>query len=138
MRQRDHDGVLAREATADARSEPVNPEQPLDREPTDRDDQLRSQELELPVPPEGAQLLLARPRRAVAAAGGRAAGIAARYRRAVERLVELLLVELEPAAKRLACTAAPGSALLALDDARRLAVHVRALARVQIANRQGL
>ena len=59
----------------------------------------RAQQLELPVAPERAQLLLARLGRAVAAAGRRAARIAARDRGAVEGRVELLLAELEPLAE---------------------------------------
>ena len=56
----------------------------------------------------------------------RATRIAPRDRRAVERRVERVLVEPEPAAQRLAGAAAPGPALLALDHARRLAEEVRA------------
>ena len=83
---------------------------------------------ELPVAPELAELLLARRRRPVAAARRRPARVAARDRAAVERLVELVPVELEPAAQGGAGAAAPGPPLLALDDAGRLAVEVGALA----------
>src|SRR2546430_2749526 len=85
-----------------------------DDDPADGHDQLRPQDLELPVAPELAQLLLARRRRAVAASGRRAARVAARHRGTVESLVEGLLVELEPAAQRAACPAAPREPFLPL------------------------
>src|SRR5919206_468960 len=72
---------------------------------------------QLPLAPEGAQLLLARRRRPVASAARRVPGIAARHRGAVEGAVELVLVHLEPAAQRAARAPAPGSTLLALDPA---------------------
>ena len=112
---------------ADARRERREAEQPPQREPADRDDQARPQQLELPVAPERAELLLARRRRPVAAARRGAAGIAARDGGAVEGRVELVLVELEPAAERPAGAPAPRQPLLSLDDARRLAEQVRAL-----------
>src|SRR5207247_3335808 len=59
-----------------------------------------AEQFELPVPPELAELLLARRRRPVAAAGRCPAGIAARDRGAVERRIERILVQLEPAAER--------------------------------------
>src|SRR5436309_685655 len=61
------------------------------------------------------------------ASGGGAARVAARDRGAVERRVELLLLELEPAAQRAAGPPPPRQPLLALDHARRLAEEVRAL-----------
>src|SRR5207247_6950439 len=123
-------------AAADARREPADPEQAFDRQPTDGDDQRGAQELELPLMPEGPQLPLARCRRAVAAPGRRTSRIAARDRRTVERRVELLLLELEPATQCLAGTAAPGAALLALDDPRCLPVHIGALPGVDVAHGQ--
>ena len=63
-------------------------------------------------------------------------GIAAGHGRAIERGVERLLVQLEPAAQHLAGAAPPGQTLLALDDARRLAEEIRALARERRAHRQ--
>src|SRR5262245_37192967 len=138
MRQRDHSRPAKLVATADARREAAEAEQPLDREAAHRNDQLGLQELELPSAPESAELLLARRRRPVAAAGDGAPRIAARHRRAVEGGVEVLLVEVEPAPQRLAGAPAPRTALLALDDAGSLPVHVRTLARVHVANRQRL
>src|SRR6266576_955101 len=135
MRQRDHGRTLALVAAADARREARDPEQALDREASDRDDQLRTHQLELPRAPERAQLLLVLRRGPVAATRGGAAGIAARNRGAVEGCVELLLLEPEPAPQRLTGAATPGSPFLALDDARRLAVHVRTLAGVDVADR---
>ncbi len=70
----------------------VTPEQPPRREPADGDDETRAQQPKLPLAPERAQPLLVRRRRPVAAAGSRAAGIAPRDRRAVERGVELVLL----------------------------------------------
>ena len=76
-----------------------------------------------------AQSSCSRRRRLPVAALRVLARVAARDRGAVEGRVELVLVELEPAAQRSAGAAAPRAALLALDDARGLAEHVRALAR---------
>ena len=62
MRER-HDGhAVALEPLAD-RAVSWRAEQAAEREPADRDDQLRPQQLELPVAPELAELLLARRRR---------------------------------------------------------------------------
>src|SRR6266545_4268890 len=108
MWQRDHGCAVQLIAGADARREPGHTEQLLDREAADGDDQLGTEDLELRFAPQGAQVLLARGRRAVPAAGGRAARIAPRHRRAVEGRVELLLVQLEPAPQCLACAPAPG------------------------------
>ena len=91
----------ARTAAPTHPARPLDPEQALDREPADRDDQRRAQELELPVAPELAELLLAGRRRPVAAAGRRPARVAARDGGAVEGRVELVLVQLEPAPERL-------------------------------------
>src|SRR5207247_6489640 len=114
-------------AKADALGELREAEQAAERETADGHDHPWAEQFELPVPPELAELLLARRRRAVAAAGRCPAGIAARDRGAVERRIERILVQLEPAAERPAGTAAPGQPLLALDDARRLSVHIGAL-----------
>src|SRR5215217_6558041 len=103
-------------------------EQPPRREPADGDDEARAQQSQLPLAPERAEALLLRRRRPVAAAGRRAAGVAARDRRAVERGVELVLLELEPPPEGLAGAAAPRPPFLALQDPRRLPVQIRALA----------
>ena len=55
-------------ALADRLGQRRDAEQPPQREPADGDDQVRAQQLELPVAPELAEVLLARRRRAVAAA----------------------------------------------------------------------
>ncbi len=80
------------------------------------------------------------PARAASASGRRgptrrAPGIAARDRGAVEGRVELVLLELEPAAQRPAGTPAPRQPFLSLDDAGRLAEEVGALARARRAHR---
>src|SRR5919202_1068662 len=72
----------------------------------------RSQEPKLPVEPEPAQLDLARRRHPVAATRRALPGVAARRRHAVERLVEGVLVEVEPAAERAPGATAPRSELL--------------------------
>src|SRR5579862_1314222 len=127
MRQRDDRNSRALEALADARRERREAEETPQREPADGDDQPRPEQLELPVAPEGAELLLPRSRRPVASAGRRPAGIAARHRGAVEGRVELVLLELEPAAKRPAGAAAPRQPLVSLDHTGRLAEEVGAL-----------
>jgi len=138
MRQR-HDGdAVDLEALADALGERGMTEQRSQREPAGGDDQLRAKKLQLPAMPERAQLALTRRRRAVASARRSAAGVAARHRSAVERRVERVLVELEPAAERLPRTAAPGQSLLALDDAGRLPVEIRALLGERRAHRERL
>src|SRR5689334_9292946 len=137
MREWNRDGVLQLVAEADAGREAApDPEDRPDREAPDRDDEAWSDQLELPAPPEGAELLLAWRRRPVATARGRASGIATRHRGAVERPVEVVLVELEPAAQSLAGSSPPGSALGALDDPGCLAVHVRTLVQVLVHDRQ--
>ena len=111
VRKRDRDGAGDLEAAPDASVERRRPSEPAGGEAADRDDELRPQETQLPLAPERAEPLLARRRRAVAAAGRGATGIAARHRRAVERRVERVLVELEPAAQRLPGPAAPRAPL---------------------------
>src|ERR1700759_582483 len=103
------------EALPDAGRERGQAEQPAQREAADRDDQTWAQQLELPVAPERAELLLMRRRRPVAASGRRTARVAARDGGAVEGAVELVLGELEPAAQRPARAPAPGQPLLSLD-----------------------
>src|SRR5512146_256226 len=102
---------------ADRIGETRHAEEPSRRESADRHDQLRLEEPQLRVTPALAEPLLLRRRRAVAASRACASGVAPRHRGAVERRVELVLVELEPAAQRLARTASPRAAFLALDDA---------------------
>src|SRR4029453_2618185 len=106
MRQRDRDGVVELVADPDGLAHAFHAEQAARREPADRHDQARTDELELPVAPERAELLLLRRWRPVAASARSASRVATRDRRTVERRVERVLVELEPAAQRLA--AAPG------------------------------
>src|SRR5690348_10366831 len=105
-------------ALADALRQRRQAEQRLQREPARGHDQLRAEKLELPAVPERAQVALARRRSAVAASGRGAARIATGHGRAIERRVERVLVQLEPAAERLPRAAAPGQTLLALHDAR--------------------
>src|SRR5688500_5121563 len=138
MGQRDHDRAGRVIALADRVRQRLDAEQLAECKPADRDDQVWAEQLELPVAPEPAKLLLARRRRAVAAARGGAAGIAARHRRAVEALVELVALESKPAPQRRARAAAPGQALLALDDSRCLAEQVRALSAARRPHRPGL
>src|SRR5439155_14724981 len=127
MGQRDDGHAVVLVARADALGELREPEQAPERETADGHDELRPQELELPVAPELAQLLLARRRRAVAAPGRRAARVTPGHRGTVEGPVEGLLVELEPAAQRAACPAAPREPLLSLVDTWSLSVHIGAL-----------
>src|SRR5205807_9275429 len=135
MRQRDRHGVAVGEATPDALAEPWQAEQPPRRETPDRHDETRPKQPQLPFAPEGAQLLLTRRGRPVAAPARRAPGIAARNRSTVEGAVELVLVHIEPAAPRAARTAAPRPAPLALDPAGRLAEDVGEPARVAVDDR---
>src|SRR5215218_9278301 len=130
MGERDGDGAVELVAPADAVGEVGDPQQAPRREAADGEDELRTDQAQLPLPPERAELLLARLGRAVAVSGGRFPGVAARDRHAVERRVELVLVQLQPPAERAAGAAAPRQPLLALEHAGRLAVDVRALAGV--------
>ena len=115
-----------------------NAEQLPDREPAHRDDQPRLHQPELPLAPERAQLLLTGGRSPVTAAGSRTTRIAASDRGAVERRVERVLVEPEPAAQRLAGPTSPWPALLALDHARRLAEEIRRLSHMPLEHRTRL
>src|SRR5262249_54460940 len=91
-----------------------------------------------PVAPEGAQLLLRRRRCAVAAARRRLARVAAGDRGAVEGGVELVLVELKPAAESPAGAAAPRHPFHTLDLPGRPAEPIGALSRVRLHDRQRL
>src|SRR5580765_3948262 len=136
MRQRDRDRVLELVAHADALADALDAEKAARGEPADRDDESRMHELELPPPPELAEVLLGRSRRPVAAAARRRAGVAAGHGRAVERRVELVLVEVEPAAERASRAAAPRQPFEPLLLARRLSEDVCALAAVRLHDRQ--
>src|SRR6266511_18987 len=138
MRQRDRNGVLELVADADAFGHALHAEQAARSESTDGDDHLRSDELELPLAPECAEILLARRRCAIAAAGERAPGVTACDGRAVERRVERLFVQVEPPAQRSPGTPAPGQPLLCLLDPGRLPEHVRALPTVRLHDRERL
>src|SRR5262249_2136810 len=78
---------------------------------------------------------LVRARGAVAATGGSPARVTASHGRAVERRVEGVLVELQPASQGPAGASAPGPLLESLDHARRLAQQVRPLAPVALDDR---
>src|SRR5919109_1050709 len=137
MRKGNDGSVVEFEALADARRQILEPEQPARRETPNGEDEPWPQDPELPLAPERAQLLLGRGRRAVTAARRRASGKAARDRRAVEGLVELGLVHLEPAPERLSRASAPRPPLLALDDSGRLPEDVGTLSRVTLEHRPG-
>src|SRR6476646_5570225 len=89
-------GVVARERGSDAALEVGDAEQLLDGERADRDDQRGPDQPQLPLPPEGAELLFLALWLPVAAFRV-SAGVAARDRSAVEGRVELVLVDPEPA-----------------------------------------
>src|SRR5262249_49107323 len=128
MRKRDGDRFASVEPLADARSETRQTKQAAGRQSTDGHDQPWLQEAQLPLAPERAELLLAWRRGTVSPSGGGLPRVTARHRRAVERAIESLLVELEPAAQVLAGAPAPGSVLRSFDGAGRLPVEVGALA----------
>src|SRR3954466_14028433 len=147
----DRSRALVLVAAADALGHALQAQEAAGCQAPDGDDQPRAEELELPVAPERAEHLLARRRRAVTAAARRLAGIAARDRRAVERLVELVLVELEPAAEGAARAAPPRQAAglfppraphrRGLDSflpPRRLPEDVRTLAAIGLDDRERL
>src|SRR5581483_3482166 len=115
-------------ALADRLAERADAEQPSEREPADGHDQRRLEQAQLVLVPARAERLLDRRGRAVAAAGGGLARVAARNRGAVEGGVEVVLLQPQPAAQGGARAPAPGPALLALELSRRLAEQVRALA----------
>jgi hypothetical protein len=98
----------------------------------------RPEQAQLPFLPEGAEPPLLRCCCAVAAARKRLTGIATRDRGEIEGLVEALLVELEPAAERLARAAAPGTPLFAFDDTWRQAEEIGALSRMPLHDGQRL
>jgi hypothetical protein len=124
--ERNQDRVVHEVALADALRERARAEQRVGCEAADGDDQLWTEEPELVLAPAGAEAPFGRCRRAVAAAAG-PARITPCDGGAIEGRVEGVLVELEPAPQRPPCTAAPGRALLTLDDPGRLTVEVRAL-----------
>lgn len=138
MGERDERDAVQLVALADGLGQRGRSEDRAQREAADRHDQARPQELELPVVPERAQLLFGRGWSAVAASRRWTAGVTARHRCAVERRVERVLVQLEPAAQRLPGAAAPRQALFAFDDAGRLAVQIRVLIRERRAHRERL
>src|SRR5262249_15443623 len=96
-------------------------------EAADGDDESRSEDRELPLAPERAEALFLRRRGAVASAGRCLPRIAARDGGAVERRVELVLLEPEPVAQSASGATAPRTSLEPLLDARCLAVQVRPL-----------
>src|SRR6185503_14185270 len=89
-------------------------------------------------PPEGTQPLLLRGGRAVAAPGLRPSRVAARDGRAVERLVEGVLVEVEPATQRPTGATPPRTALEAFLHSGCLPIEVCALAVNRRQDRQRL
>src|SRR5215470_3051146 len=115
MRKRDRRCAVGLVAAADALGDALQAEQPSRGKAADGDDQARADQAELPVAPEGAELLLAGRRRPVSPARGRLARIAARDRGAIEGGVELVLVELQPPAEGSAGPAAPRQPFNALD-----------------------
>src|SRR5207302_5034773 len=117
-RKRDRDGAVVLEAASDALADALQSQQTSGREPADRDDQAGADEAPLPVAPEPAELLLPGRGRSVAAAARRLARIAAGDGSAVEGRIELVLVEVEPAAQCPARTASPRAALFSFLHAR--------------------
>src|SRR5688572_14898125 len=97
MGERNDRRVVALEPPADAACQTRDPEQATDRKAAHRNDELRADDFELPVAPEGTQLLLAWRRRAVTATGRCAARVAPSDRGAVKGRVELVLLHLQPA-----------------------------------------
>src|SRR5215475_5808542 len=138
MRERDRGDTVVLVAPADAFADALQAEQASSGEAADGDDQLRVDETELPIAPEGTQLPLTWCRRAIAPPARCFARVAASHGRAVEGRIELVLIELEPAAQRPARASTPGQALQALVGARRLAEDVRALAFVRLDDRERL
>src|SRR5712691_8729200 len=135
MGERDDRRAFQLAARADAVEERERAEQPADGQPADRDDQLGTQELELPLEPERTELLLAWGGRPIAAPRESVARIAARDRGAVEGPVEGALVEAEPGSQRLTGATPPGSPLRGLYHPGRLAEHVGALAGTPLEDR---
>src|SRR5438067_13918602 len=109
MGKRNRDRAVEVVAPADRLGDTRDAEQPARGEAADGHDQLRPQEAQLRVMPAFAEPLLLRCRRAVAASGTRTARITPCHGRAIEGRVELVLIELQPATKRLAGAPAPGS-----------------------------
>src|SRR5436190_19637914 len=125
MRERDRRRAVHVAALADA-VEALPSEQRTGRQTADGDDQLRPEQAQLMLAPGRAECALLRCRRPVTAAGRRLARVAAGDGGAVEGVVELVLVQPQPAAERPARAPAPRPPLLGLDDPGRLAVHVGA------------
>ena len=116
--------------------EALDPEHPACRQTSYREHEGWPEQTPLPVEPEAAQLHLGRSGRAVAAAAGASARVAARDRAAVERRVELVLFQLEPAPQCGARPTAPGAALFALDHPGRLPDNQGALPSVSLDDRE--
>ena len=127
MRQGYGDGLADLERRPDAIVEPGDPKHLPHRRASYRDDHPGTEQAQLPVEPEPAELDLTGCRGAIAATRRMATRIAARHGDAVEGLVELLFVELEPPPKRPTGSTAPGPALLGLDDSGGLADDHRPL-----------
>src|SRR5438045_1004063 len=138
MGEWDHNRIVQLVAPADALCEAGDPQKAANREAADGNDHRGPHDAELPVTPELAQRLLARRRCSVTATRWRATGVTPRHRSAVERRIELVFVELEPATERSPGTSAPRAPLFAFHDAGRLAVHVGALVDAVVADRPGL
>jgi len=128
MRQGYGDGLAKVEGRSDAVVEARDPEDPLHGETAHRNDDRGTEQAQLPVEPEPAELDLARRRGPIPATRRMTARIAARHGDAVEGLVELLFVELEPPPKRPTGSTAPRPALLGFDDSGSLADDHRPLA----------
>src|SRR5205085_11758578 len=87
MGQGDRRRVAVAELLSDTLRDALQPQEPPGGKAADRNAQAWSKQEQLPLAPEGAELLLAGSRRAVAPAARRLARIAARDRGAVERPV---------------------------------------------------
>ena len=124
MGERDHDRVVDDVALADAFGQRPRADDRGCREAADREDQRGAEKAKLLDAPRCTEAPLGGRRRSIAAARD-AARVAARDRRAVERRIERLLVELEPRTQRATGPALPRRAGGALDDSRRLPVEIR-------------
>src|SRR4051794_31940464 len=138
MRERDRDSIAVAVLAPHRLGDALHPEQAAGSQASDRDDQRRPDQLELPLAPERAELLLPWLRGAVAAARRSLAGVATRHGGAIEGRVEFVLVELQPPAEGPPCATPPGKPFLALDNAGRLAEHKGPLAFVGLHDRQRL
>src|SRR5204863_5273065 len=95
----DHRRARVLEGRADALVQSSHLHQTPGRQAADGDDELRPKQPQLPVEPEGAELLLPPGRDTIPGAGRRATRVAAGDRGTVEGRVEGVLVETEPAAE---------------------------------------